>query len=127
MRHSNKFLEEYRNSKIEARVFKGPGNKYNGIYDIPLSGKKARVIATNARGWEHVSVSFDDRTPTWEEMCTIKNMFFAPYETVIQFHPAESEYVNHHEYCLHLWKPIDQAIPLPPSELVGFKKKSFSK
>ncbi|MDR1826369.1 MAG: hypothetical protein LBQ49_01605 [Rickettsiales bacterium] len=92
-----------------------------------MSGKKAHVMATNVLGWEHVSVSFGDRTPTWEEMCVIKNMFFAPYETVFQFHPAESEYVNYHEHCLHLWKPIDQAIPLPPSKLVGPKKKSFSK
>lgn len=46
---------------------------------------------------------------------------FYVYETVIQFHPPKSEYINNHEFCLHLWKHKTQAFPLPPSELVGVK------
>lgn len=41
-------------------------------------------------------------------------------ETVVQFHPPESEYVNNHLYCLHLWKPPYPVI-LPPSIMVGVK------
>lgn len=71
--------------------------------------------------WEHVSVSLPSRSPTWEEMCLIKNLFWGEDETVIQYHPPKSEYVNNHQYCLHLWKPIGKTIETPPSILVGIK------
>ena len=84
--------------------------------------KTAAVIFSNGGGWEHVSVSFNHRCPTWEEMCEIKNMFFHPHEVVVQYHPAESEYVNTHPYCLHLWRPLEQDMPTPPAWMVGVKK-----
>lgn len=58
--------------------------------------------------WEHVSISVPekDRTPTWEEMCFIKNIFWNKDELVIQFHPPEKDYVRIHPFVLHLWKPI---------------------
>ena len=58
--------------------------------------------------WEHVSVSpLDGHIPTWDEMCRIKNIFWGPEETVIQFFPRESEYVNIVDNCMHLWAPKD--------------------
>jgi hypothetical protein len=65
-------------------------------------------------GWEHVSVSLPKRTPTWEEMCYVKSLFFEPEECVIQFHPPESKYVNIASTCLHLWKKADGSFELPP-------------
>lgn len=82
-------------------------------------------MATDAEetGWEHVSVSTDqrERCPSWQEMCIVKALFWDAEETVIQFHPPESEYVNNHPGCLHLWKCVSQEFPLPPSILVGIK------
>ena len=74
-----------------------------------------------ATRWEHVSVSTQSRPPTWDEMCFVKNLFWREDETVVQFHPAASEYVNCHPHCLHLWKPMGMQLPLPPSLLVGPK------
>jgi hypothetical protein len=81
-----------------------------------------RMIASDGDGWEHVSVSFHDRTPNWDEMCDVKDFFWGNEDTVIQYHPASSEYVNYHPYCLHLWRPIGQTIVTPPSYMVGPKK-----
>ena len=64
--------------------------------------------------WEHVSVSREDRCPTWAEMDKIKRMFWNNDEAVIQLHVPRSQHVNVHPNCLHLWRPIDVAIPLPP-------------
>jgi hypothetical protein len=74
-------------------------------------------------GWDHVSVSLltqkkklrksVKRCPTWDEMCFIKNLFFDESETVVQYHPAGSEYVNLHQYVLHLWKPQNEKLPNP--------------
>ena len=40
-------------------------------------------------------------------------------EAVVQIHPPRSEYVNFHETCLHLWKPVGREVELPPAWMVG--------
>jgi hypothetical protein len=80
-----------------------------------------RMIVSWGEGWEHVSISTPTRCPTWEEMCRVKGWFWEPEDCVMQLHPPESNYVNCHPYCLHLWRPIEQEIPQPPSEFVGTK------
>lgn len=95
------------------------GDEYNGYFEIEYLGSKYRVIASNGLGWEHVSVSNNQRIPSWEVMCKIKDMFFEEDEVVIQYHPKKSEYINFHPNCLHLWRPIDKEIPTPPTILIG--------
>lgn len=80
------------------------------------------VIVSDMEAWDHVSVSLQNRCPSWEEMCFIKSLFFEPEETAMQLHPKQSEYVNFHEHCLHLWRPQNRSIPLPPSIFVGPRK-----
>lgn len=81
-----------------------------------------RVIASSGEGWEHVSVSLPHRCPTWEEMEEIRRMFFLDHETVMQLHVPVTDHINCHPYCLHLWRPLLQAIPKPPAWMVGPKK-----
>lgn len=90
-----------------------------------FSSKKphpATVIFSWGGGWDHVSVSFPNRCPTWEEMREAKRMFFRPEETAWEYHPMESEYVNNHPYCLHIWRYQRPGMPIPPSWMVGAKK-----
>lgn len=84
----------------------------------------ASVIWSNGAGWDHVSISPYKRhyMPSWNEMCKLKDMFFYPEETVLQYHPAQSQYVNQLGNCLHLWRPQRYEIPLPPPILVGVQK-----
>lgn len=82
-------------------------------------GIELAIIGSDGEGWEHVSVSTKHRTPNWPEMCFVKNLFWRDDECVVQFHPPESVYVNYHPFCLHLWKPIGQDVPMPPPILVG--------
>ena len=46
------------------------------------------VIASWSGGWEHVSVSLpgQSRCPRWDEMCFIKDLFWAEDECVVQYH-----------------------------------------
>ena len=109
-------LDQYR---VDARHIYGTmGDGGNGVFKVFVGGRSFRCIASNGGGWEHVSVSPCSRKrqtcPTWEEMCAIKDMFFLPEETVVQYHPPKSDYVNIAEYCLHLWRPTIQEIPRPP-------------
>ncbi len=123
------------NDKIEKyRIKHGPmasdpswGN--NGQFAIPHAGIFLFCQVSDELGWEHVSVSLlrrvkgsytpISRTPSWEEMCAVKNVFWSPEETAVQYHPPEADYINCHPYCLHLWRSTKHEIPIPPKALVG--------
>jgi hypothetical protein len=83
--------------------------------------RPAVIIFSYGGGWDHVSISFNNRCSTWEEMCRVKDMFFSEDETVVQYHPAREDYVNNHPYCLHLFRPQRESIPMPPAIMVGIK------
>jgi hypothetical protein len=119
----NPDMERYRQPALELENYgHSPVGTPNGLFMMRYSpGVVIRMIAAVGDGWEHVSVSLEDRTPLWEEMCAVKDIFWDEEETVIQFHPAKSSYVNHHPYCLHLWRRIDVNIGLPPTYMVGPK------
>jgi hypothetical protein len=84
----------------------------------------ASVIFSWGAGWDHVSIAPFKRNyiPSWDEMCKLKDMFFYPEETVLQYHPAQSQYVNQLGNCLHLWRPQHYEIPLPPPVMVGMQR-----
>ena len=52
-------------------------------------------------------------------MCQVKALFWGPEDCVLQFHPPESQYVNLHPHCLHLWRETGRDMPTPPMLLVG--------
>jgi hypothetical protein len=94
----------------------------NGAFKVTLRHEqKLFVIASDMMGWEHVSASREDRCPTWDEMCQVKDMFWGDDDCVIQFHPPKSEYVNMHPNCLHLWRSTDGDMKIPDAILVGIK------
>lgn len=86
---------------------------------------KGSVICSWVGGWEHVSVAPYRRhiTPSWDDMCRIKDMFWKKNECVVQYHPPKSQYVSNVSNCLHLWCPIDADLPMPPSIMVGARDK----
>lgn len=92
---------------------------------IASDGKDWKAAGLDGEPWEHVSVHcYSGKrqfTPTWVEMCAVKDMFWDEDDVVIQIHPAKSEYVNNHLNTLHLWRPTQTKLPLPPSVTVGLK------
>ncbi len=84
------------------------------IYLNGLKAKPLSIIGSWCMGWEHVSVAYANKLPSWDEMCKIKSLFWNDNECVVQYHPPKSEYVNNHPYCLHLWKQIGKEFPIPP-------------
>lgn len=86
--------------------------------------RRLNIIASNGAGREHVSVSIHKhphKTPTWAEMCFVKDLFWDEEDAVMQLHPPRSRWISNHDGCLHLWRPIGKEIPLPPDALVGVK------
>lgn len=122
MKENNKEIEKFRLISFEKRFYGCNGDSKNGCFEIQIDGSKYFIIASNGDGWEHVSVSNKKHIPSWKVMSKIKDLFFEENETVIQFHPKKSEYVNNSNNCLHLWKPINKEIELPPTILTGVKE-----
>jgi hypothetical protein len=140
----NKTLESCR---VKEGAFASPEGAEWGLFLVPLSALGlgqaysveqwwVRCLVDDGRasqdhpgaeatGWEHVSVSVrerhsgDYRMPSWDVMARVKDLFFSPHETVVQYHPAKADYVNQHGSVLHLWRPVDGELPTPPPECVG--------
>lgn len=120
---------------IKARVRSGPygsddslGMSGAFLLIAPTTRASLIVMAADAEdrevdGWEHVSVSLRHRCPNWPEMCFVKDLFWGPDEAVVQFHPPAADYINNHDFCLHLWRDTRGGHRLPPPILVGIKEK----
>jgi hypothetical protein len=116
------YLDKYR-MPIPEVCLVGSGTvdlKFNGAFAFAIKGVSVVVIAGRGKGWDHVSVSCENRTPTWEEMETVKRMFFKDDEVAMQLHVAVEDHINMHPYCLHLWRSYNKLrpIPLPPKGFV---------
>lgn len=101
------FPIEYRNGKVKI------------VKDID---KALHFMFSWGCGFEHLSVSTPIKCPTWEQMCKMKDIFWRDDEVCMQLHPKKEDYVNCMQYCLHIWRPIDKEIPMPPSIMVGLRK-----
>ena len=117
-----KVPERYRVTEGKLGSTKELGN--NGLFHVTVDSRLYKVIASQDEGWEHVSASpivalgRIQKVPTWEVMCELKNRFWSKHDIVLQYHPAEKDYVNCHPFTLHLWRPMNQEIPTPPTWMV---------
>lgn len=98
-----------------------PNGGIGGYYYDRISDKRLNFIFSCQMGWEHLSVSMPNKTPSWDQMCRMKDIFWGEDEACVQYHPKKEDYVNNHKHCLHIWKPADYELPTPPSLMVGFK------
>lgn len=107
----------------------------NGAFQIPplkWDGGVLWVIASSGLGWEHVSVHArrgkKEYTPSWDEMCYIKDLFWDEEDVVMQLHPRKSQYVTTHKTTLHLWRPTTEGvtIPEPEHDMVGPLKDEYA-
>ena len=120
-------IEDLRKFGVKHPLIGEYGTGLNGMFIIPSptdSKRKLLILSSDGELWDHVSVTMHSpkgRCPNWPEMAFVKDLFFKKDETVIQFHPKESEYVNNHNTCLHLWRDQTSEHKLPDSLLVGLK------
>lgn len=91
----------------------------DGWYLVPCRGVTLKVIASSGFDWEHVSVSLKNRVPTWDEMEFVRGLFWRDDETVMQLSVPRAQHISMHRYCLHLWRPVDGQIPVPPAWMVA--------
>lgn len=120
--------------KTPGIIIKKEGLNAFGGTIFPIEYKKGKIKIINnidkalhfifswGCGFEHLSVSTPIKTPSWEQMSFMKEIFWSDDEVCMQLHPKKEDYVDNMRYCLHIWRPIDKEIPMPPSIMVGFRK-----
>jgi len=126
MRKSTEEIEQYRLKKGLMSSDKSYG--FNGVFFIPYQDVTLKVICADrttwkgsgmpGKPWEHVSVSLPDRCPTWLEMEYVRELFWRDDETVMQLSVPRSNHINIHATCLHMWRPVNHNIPVPPKQTV---------
>lgn len=52
----------------------------------------------------HVSLSYADRDPSWEDIRAVRDAFYPEDVDVMMVLPRAADYVNVHEHCFHLWQ-----------------------
>ena len=94
--------EKYR--VLKGRMASTEEDGCNGVFQYTVGAERFNILCSDGEKWEHVSVSKSKSgkivIPTWIEMCKIKNLFWDLEDTVIEYHPALSDYVNRHPGCL---------------------------
>jgi hypothetical protein len=115
-----KFPEQFRWKDASHGYDTKPGDPFGAfIVFCSMTRRTLNVIATDGddTDWEHISVSIAQapkQCPRWDEMCFVKSLFWDENETVVQFHPADDDYVNFHQGTLHLWRYRGGPFPMPP-------------
>jgi hypothetical protein len=120
------FSDRLERGRIMSGHYSSRAGDPHGAFQITGPNGTSLIIMSSgtgdeAEGWEHVSVSTRHRTPNWSEMCFVKDLFWREDECVVQYHPPKANHVNCHPHCLHLWRPLNAKIPMPPAEFVGPK------
>ena len=73
-------------------------------------GKTIVLFSVGKHGekwWLHVSLSHPEKIPSYMDVAEVKRIFVGKDRQAIQVFPKESEHVNLHPRCLHLWACLD--------------------
>ncbi len=120
MRNLNELDRLRRTDEKVIQMYGSVGDHTCGVFETAnWGGDKILVIASSGGGWDHISVSMPHRCPTWEEMEMVKRLFFKDDEVAMQLHVPPKDHISVHPNALHIWRPTDVEIPLPPKEFVA--------
>lgn len=65
---------------------------------------KCTVIVSKDAGLWHLSISRKDRLPNYDELKYARYTYLPEVKYAAQIFPPKSEFVNMHQFCLHLWE-----------------------
>ena len=121
MKNFNEIIEDKRVLKVYKNLETDKVSKLKMEVRSIKQSDKALVSLTRIQDWEHLSVNFKNKIPSWECMQEMKELCFTDDEECFQIHPKADDYVNNNEYTLHIWRPIEGMKQIPPSILVGYR------
>lgn len=81
-----------------------------GVAQILEPGSRAfvmgrcRIFVSKQRAGWHLSVSREDRLPTWQELRDARYALVPDEATMALLLPPKAEYVNLHEFCFQMYE-----------------------
>lgn len=66
------------------------------------------VVYGREAGLLHLSVSHENRYPTWDELASARDLIGTPEQRFVMVFPSHDEYVNVHQSTLHLWQVAEE-------------------
>lgn len=66
---------------------------------------RCRVIVSQDNGLWHLSISRKDRLPSYDELKYARYAYLPDVPYLVQIFPPKEDFVNVHQFCLHLWEP----------------------
>lgn len=95
----------------------GDGNAYK--YRTGINVIVSTASMPDSREWMHISVSRNDRLPSFDDLKFVKSIFAGDNRYAYQVFAPVEKHVNIHNFCLHLWVPLTGELPLPDFTLGG--------
>lgn len=69
-------------------------------------------VQLDDRPWLHLSVARQNRMPSYKDLAEVKDLFIGASRQAIQIFPPDTNHVNLHKFCLHLWHCLeDDGLP----------------
>ncbi len=76
---------------------------------------------SETEAWLHVSFSRASRLPSWEDTKIVKDAFVGDNVAIICL-PKVEDYINIHQFCLHLWHRVNgESCPNFTADIEGVK------
>ena len=72
--------------------------------DIYSTNTGCKIIIAVEEGLAHISISHSNRLPSYNELKKAKYELCKDIKNMAQIFPTDDEYVNLHQYTLHLWE-----------------------
>jgi hypothetical protein len=85
----------------------------NGYFLIPFKSEYLLCLISDSGGWDHVNISLPHRTPNWDEIEHVRDMFFDAADTVVIFSPPRLFPFTSNPYHIHLWRKQGHRFELP--------------
>ncbi len=99
----NKCISKKTEEKLRVKIldaYKKAQKEYTGKEKAVLLSGQQKIVA----------IFGEDRWPTWEEVCAVKQQYWEPEEAAVQFNLSYKEDMNK-EYCILLWDATDMLLP----------------
>jgi hypothetical protein len=78
----------------------------------------ASIATYEGEVWYHVSFSFRESIPTYEQSVWLRTAMFPPHLKALHIFPPVDEHFSLHPNCLHLWANLERD-PLPDFRTAG--------
>lgn len=85
----------------------------NGYFLVPYKEEFLLCLISDSGGWDHVNISLPARTPNWEEIEFVRDIFFDAQDIVVIYSPPRLFPYVTNPFHIHMWRRQGHQFPIP--------------